>query len=140
MSRFDDNWQRLAAAARRAPPTDPPADLPILAQRLAARGLAARAAQTATPPVWQGGWGGLAAAALLFAVCLVAATAFTPRPAGAISDALTLLASVPRLLPRTDFIPAPPRPPALDLSATFTGIADWFSFPSATAAPLETAP
>jgi hypothetical protein len=134
MSRFERDWQRLVAAARRAPPEEPPADLRMLAQRLAAQGLAVRAA---APPGRQAGWGGLAAAALLFAGCLVAATAIAPRPAAAVGDAFTLLASVPRLLPGTGFIPAPPRPPAL--SATFTGIAAWFSSPSP-AAPLENAP
>ena len=139
MSRFDDRWQRLTAAARRAPPLVAPADISTLAARLAQRGLAARATPATQSLTWHGSWHGLAAAALLFAACLVGATAFAPRPGAVVGEAMTLLAEMPRLLPDTSFIPAPPRPPALDLSATFTGIAHWFS-PSSVNASLETTP
>ena len=118
---FDDRWQTLVAAARRAgQPVGAMPDITTLVQR----GMAER-----TAPIVANNWPGMALAASLCAVCLAGLMTWTPARSE-VSDAFAMLAQTPRLLPTTAFIPAPPRPPTL-ASLSPTDVADrvvgWFT-------------
>lgn len=97
MDDFEHQWQRLAAAARKAPPVaDPRLDLERI---LAARRTA--------PRIVRIGWfpPGLAAAAVLAAVISFAA-GLDPRPAA--ENAALFLSDLPNQVPRAPAAFAPP--------------------------------
>jgi len=110
MSELDRRWRRLVEAARKTPPTEPAPPSPALVDRLARRGLAARAkaaARTGSPEPWA--WAAVATFAAASALFLVTARPTLAEQTAALTRELTEL---PGQVPAAPELPAPFHVPA----------------------------
>jgi hypothetical protein len=123
MSDLEQRWERLARAARGTPPSSGAPVGSAWIERMAQRGLRARAARPRPPEPLA--WAGLAALAAMAA----AAVLLWPGPLVSATELVTRqVAALPRTVPHAPRLPPPPvapRPTLPPADATLAALSRW---------------